>query len=271
MTLYHGIDVSLWQGDIDWNRIKQNTDIEFAIVRVSAGTKKDKNFSTNMNRAAAAGIHLGVYIYSLATSIDEAIKEADFVINTIKPYTIQYPVYYDIEDTIQSKLTNDERTSLIQAFCNRIQSANYISGVYSSSSWFQYKFNLNQLKKYEKWVAHWGVATPSYDGAYGMWQYSSTGKIEGISGNVDLNYCYLDYKNYPQNYIAGTQITLKDTPVYTSSIDQTSTKKLTGTYYLYDGILMNNRFRITNAKKSVNALPIGQHVTGYVLRTDIIK
>lgn len=269
MTLYKGIDVSRWQGVIDWETVKSNTDISFAIIRIGAGTSKDKYFTSNMTKALASGIHCGIYVYSLATSTQEALNEAEFVLKAIKSYDIKYPVYYDIEDSRQLKLSNKERTSLIQTFCDKVSSANYIAGVYANSHWFNTKFNLNQLKKYEKWIAHWEVSSPSYDGAYGMWQYSSTGKINGIVGNVDLNYCYINYLAYPQNFKAGTKVILQNTPIYTSSIKSQPSSYLTGTYYIYDGIVMNNRFRITTLKKNVKVLPVVSKVTGYVKLKDI--
>lgn len=270
MTLYKGIDVSRWQGNIDWTTVKETTDIHFAIIRASAGISRDKFFTTNVTNALACGIHCGVYVYSMATTIEEAQKEAEFILKAIKPYEIKYPVYYDIEDSRQMKLSNKERTALVQAFCDKINAANYIAGVYANFHWFNTKFDMNKLKKYEKWVAQWEVATPGYDGAYTMWQYSSTGKITGIRGNVNLNNCYVDYLTYPQNFKAGTKLTLKNTPLYSSSIRKQPAAYLTGTYYIYDGIAMNNRFRITNLKKNVKALPISAKVTGYVQLKDLV-
>lgn len=270
MTLCKGIDVSHWQGVIDWNAIKQTNEISFAIIRVGAGTQKDKYFTTNISNALAAGIHCGVYLYSLATTTKEVLEEAEFVLKAIKAYDIKYPVYFDMEDSKQMKLTNEERTSFIKTFCDKISAANYISGIYAKSNWYTTKFNLNQLKKYEKWVAHWEVSSPDYDGVYTMWQYSSNGKIDGITGNVDLNYCYVDYLKYPQNFKPGTKLTLNNTPIFTSSINKKPSSYLYGTYYIYDGILMNNRFRITNLKKHVKNLPISSNVTGYVMLKDIL-
>lgn len=270
MTLLQGIDVSKWQGSIDWATLKETTDISFAIIRVGAGTSKDKYFSSNMNNASAVGIHCGVYVYSMATTPEGAQKEAEFVLKAIRNLDVKYPIYYGIEDSRHLKLSTKERTELIQAFCDKINAANYIPGIYASASWYNTKFNLNQLKKYEKWVAHWGVSSPNYDGAYGMWQYSSTGKVNGIQGNIDLNYCYVDYLSYPQNFKAGTKITLNNTPIYSSSIRKEPSSYLNGTYYIYDGIIMNNRFRITNMKKNVKASPISQKVIGYVRLKDLL-
>ena len=172
MAKTKGIDVSKWQGEIDWKKVKYSG-IIFAIIRAAAGQKKDKKFISNIKNATKAGILCGVYLYSYATTIAEAKAEAEFLLNIIKPYKITYPVYYDIEDTVQARLTNAQRTDLICAFCNTIQKNNYIAGIYASTSWFKNKFNLNRLKKYEKWIAQWYTTSPSYDGAYGMWQYSS--------------------------------------------------------------------------------------------------
>ena len=269
MTRMKGIDVSHWQGLIDWDTLKKSTDISFAIIRVGVGTKKDKYFNSNVAKALAANIYCGVYVYSKATSPEEATEEADFVIKSIKSYNIRFPVYYGIEDSRQLRLTNEERTALITSFCDRISAAHYIPGVYANTNWFNTKFNLNLLKKYEKWIAHLGVTAPSYDGAYGMWQYSSTGKVDGIEGDVDLDYCYINYLAYPQNFKIGTKLILNNVPLYTSSIRKEPSSTINGTYYIYDGIAMNNRFRITELKKNINTLPISEKVTGYVKLSDL--
>ena len=270
MTRTNGIDVSRWQGTIDWMELKKSTDLSFAIIRVGAGNKKDSMFKTNITQALAQKIPCGVYLYSHATTKEQAVKEAEFVIKAVKQYTIQYPIYYDIEDDRQLKLTTPQRTQLCKAFCDKILEANYIPGIYANSNWFNTKLDLSQLKKYEKWVAHWGTTEPDYDGAYGMWQYSSTGKVKGIDTAVDLNYCYIDYTKYSQNFKIGQKIILENTPVYTSSVKKTPSSYMNGTYYIYDGILLNNRFRITNLKKNVNATPISSKVTGYVKLDDIL-
>lgn len=263
MTRKNGIDVSHWQGLIDWELVSKDN-IEFCIIRVGAGTKRDTKFSFNIKNALSAGLNCGIYIYSKATSTLQAQAEADFVLRSIKPYNITYPVYYDIEDDCHLKLTKKERTSIIKAFCDKIADSHYIPGVYASASWFRTMFDLNGLKKYEKWVASWNSNSPNYDGAYGMWQYSNLGTIQGIQTAVDLNYCYKEYETYPQNLKKGRSVVLTKVPLYSSATTKHVSSYVNGTYYIYDGILRNNRLRITNRKDRVGKLPLSTNVTGYV-------
>ena len=177
MIIKKGIDVSHWQGTIDWNKVAKSGDVDFSIIRVGGGTKKDPMFKKNIEGALEQGMHTGVYLYSYAKTEAEAKKEAEFVIKNVKSYMINYPIYYDIEDKAQANLSTTECTNLVKAFCDEILSANYIAGMYANTSWFNTKFQLDQLKKYEKWIAHWGISSPSYAGAYSLWQYSNKGKV----------------------------------------------------------------------------------------------
>ena len=192
-----GIDVSKWNGKIDWKAVK-NEGIDFVIIRCgyrgsSAGALiEDPNFKTNIKGAQAAGLKVGVYFFTQAVNEAEAVEEASMVIGLCKGYGITYPVYLDVEgsngrgDTISAA----QRTANIRAFCGTIQNAGYKPGVYANKTWFTSKINTSQLTSFKIWLAQY-AASPSYTASrYDMWQYTSKGKVSGISGNVDLNIMY---------------------------------------------------------------------------------
>lgn len=193
---YDGIDVSRWQGTINWQKVKA-AGIDFVMIRAGYGMEYDQvdaNFHTNIKGAQAAGIQTGVYWYSYAVSTSEALKEAKVCYNTIKGYKLSYPVAFDIEDPTQSSLSTTAISNITKVFCNHMESQKYYVSVYSYASFLKDKMNSSVTSNYDVWVAHTGVTKPNYSGNYGMWQYSHTGTVSGISGNVDLNY---GYKNYP--------------------------------------------------------------------------
>lgn len=163
------------------------------MLRAAASTRTDKQFTRNMENAAAQGIPCGVYLYTMASTPEEAVKEADYLLRLIKPYSIALPVAYDIEDKVQHQLTTAGRTELVLAFCNRIRQAGYRPAVYSSLSWFGSMLDLKKLEGIDKWVTHWDVKKCGYTGVLHLWQYSSKGSVAGIKGNVDMNISYHDY------------------------------------------------------------------------------
>lgn len=189
-----GIDVSRWQGDIEWEKVKDDG-IEFVMLGIgryrSGQGIPDPLFEHNMQQALAQGIHVGVYLYSEAKNEEEAREEAKFVLEQIDGYKISYPVAFDIEDDIHRNMTTKQRTDITIAFLEVIEKAGYYPMIYASESWFNSSMDLARLRKYDKWVARWGsfVAFEPLS----MWQYSSTGRVKGISGNVDLDYSYKDY------------------------------------------------------------------------------
>ena len=186
-----GIDVSKHQGVIDWQKVKA-AGIEFAIVRAGYGmyeNQVDSRFAENMAGAKAAGIPVGVYWYSYAVSISEAIREAEACIKTIEPYQSQIvlPVAYDWEDKTQGAMTADTTAACCKAFLDRIAAAGYRPMLYSFSNWLETRLQDPRLDEFPRWVAHVGVEKPVCSKPYLMWQYSHTGTVSGISGNVDLN------------------------------------------------------------------------------------
>ncbi len=202
ITSIAGIDVSEHQGDIDWNAVK-NAGIEFAIIRVGYRTygggeiTLDTTFEQNLQNADAAGIKTGVYFFSQAIDPEEAIEEADAVIDAIRPYNITYPVIFDWElitgDSARTDaMTVDNLADACISFCERVKSAGYTPMIYQNKNTTMFKLDLPKLQDYDFWLAEYGDK-PTYYYDYQMWQYSSTGKVPGISGEVDMNISFKDY------------------------------------------------------------------------------
>lgn len=194
---FKGIDVSKWNGNINWSKVK-NAGIDFAMIREGFGVKNpnqiDKKFKENILGAKNSGVNIGVYHYSYACSAEEATDEAHFCLENIQDLQPEYPVVIDIEDKSQLKLTTHERTDIVKAFCEEIEKAGYYAMFYCNLNWlnnYLYKDELTQ--KYDLWLAQWNIGSPSHE--CGIWQYSSTGNIDGTNGYVDLN---ISYKNYPE-------------------------------------------------------------------------
>ena len=194
---FKGIDVSKWNGNINWDKVK-SAGINFAIVREGYGKKDprqiDKKFKDNINGAKSVGIHTSVYHYSYADSVEDAINEARFCLENIEGFKLEYPVIIDVEDKEQLKLNNRQRTDIVKAFCSEIEKHGYYAMFYCNLNWLNnYLYKDELLPKYDLWLAQWNIDKPSC--TCGIWQYSSTGKIDGIDGNVDID---ISYKNYPE-------------------------------------------------------------------------
>ena len=189
-----GIDVSYHQGTIDWGKVK-NSGIEFAIIRIGYGmydNQKDTQFETNYKNARAVGIPVGVYHYSYAKTVDEAKREADLVLKWLNSRDLDLPVYFDIEDKTQQNLGKDVLNNICKAFCNAIEAGGYWAGIYSNKYWATGLIDGPTLgKRYTYWVAQYNSKC-TYTGPYAMWQYSSSGSVNGISGRVDMNYLYAE-------------------------------------------------------------------------------
>lgn len=188
----NGIDVSEHQGVIDWTRVKA----DFAIIRAGYGreiSQKDKKFDINYAGAKAAGIPCGAYWYSYAQSEEEARIEAAVCLEIIKGKQFEYPIYFDVEEQRTLKLGVDKVSAIINAFLRELEKAGYFAGLYMSAYPLKNYVNDTTRRRYAVWVAHYGVSKPDYNGQYGMWQKSSSGRVEGINGNVDIDECYVDY------------------------------------------------------------------------------
>lgn len=197
-----GIDISEHQGDIDWQQVR-DAGIEFAFIRVGFRTygggiiNLDEHCHKNIQEAAAAGIKVGVYFYSQAVNTDEAIEEADIVLDSIAGYDITYPVVFDWEIVSDDNARTDSVSvetlaDCCVAFCERIRAAGYTPMIYQNKSTAMRKLDLPRLKDYDFWLAEYGNE-PTYYYDYKIWQYASDGNVPGINGRVDMNLCFTDY------------------------------------------------------------------------------
>lgn len=189
-----GIDISAWQGNVNFANLPE--DVSFVMMRAGFGrlaSQVDKQFVNNYNKAKAAGMPIGAYWYSYAMTPAEARLEAQACMQVLGNRQFEYPIAFDIEEPKQLALGVTKVSEIITAFCEEMEKAGYYVSVYCSSYYLNHTVNQSVKDKYDVWVAHYNVAKPTYTGAYGMWQYSSTGRVTGISGNVDMDYCYRDY------------------------------------------------------------------------------
>ena len=191
-----GIDVSEHQYDIDWRKAAADG-VKFAIIRTgyrgytSGGLYEDKYFRQNMQGALDAGIQVGVYFFSQATSVREAKEEAAYVLEQIAPYEVTMPVVFDMEILAQDYRTyNMSRRTLYRctrAFCEAVEEAGYESMIYMTQYLGYQKYTLRELTDFGFWFAEYYVNYPSFVYDIDIWQYSDTGSVAGISGNVDMD------------------------------------------------------------------------------------
>ena len=198
-----GIDVSRYNGNIDWNAVK-NSGVSYVIIRcgyrgsASGALVEDSAFRKNIQGASNAGLKVGVYFFTQAVNEVEAVEEASMVLSLIKGYNLTYPVFLDVEVTSGNNgradhISVDTRTAVCNAFCQTIQNSGYKAGIYANKTWLTTHINTPALTGYKIWLAQYAAA-PSYSRTkYDMWQYSSKGKVAGISGNVDMNISYMGY------------------------------------------------------------------------------
>ena len=188
-VLYRGIDVSRWQEEINWSQVAKD-DISFVMLGTRSKGAVDPYFHKNIQNAAANGIKVGVYIYSLATTTDMAVQEADFVLNLIADYPVSYPVAFDMEDSTQGNLSKAELAAIANAFCKRISAAGYYPVIYANDNWLKNKLDMSQMN-YPVWVARYS-ARPSYQNPV-MWQATSSGSVKGINTRVDIDFQFKDF------------------------------------------------------------------------------
>ena len=193
-VMRRGVDVAHYQGDIDWKTAKAN-DIDFVMLGTRYRGEVDPLFWQNVRGAEAAGVDIGVYIYSYATSVEMAEKEADFVLNLIKDVPISYPVAFDAENAETLGLQpKDKITDIVNAFCKKISDAGYFPILYANENWVKTKLDMNALSKYPLWVA-------AYERKYTqtqavMWQGTESGNVPGIEGGVDIDLQFKDLSSY---------------------------------------------------------------------------
>ena len=192
-----GIDVSTHQGRVDWDRVKASG-VAFAILRCGYGsdmpTQDDKQFARNVAECERVGMPYGVYLYSYATNIGMAESEARHVLRLLEGKKPQYPIYYDLEDGgTTGRCDNATILKIAQTFVETLEAAGYWAGIYANLHWHNTRLTDAWYDGKARWVAQYNDRC-TYRGPYGMWQYASDGKIDGIAGGVDMNWCY---KNYP--------------------------------------------------------------------------
>lgn len=333
-VLTKGIDVSVWQGDIDWDKVKADG-IDFAILRCGYGSnltdQDDSKFARNVAECERVGMPYGVYLFSYAQTVEAAKSEAAHVLRLIKGHKLQYPVYYDLEDSkTTGKCSKDLILKMAKAFVAAIEAEDYVAGIYANKYWNTTYLTDAWYNTKPRWVAQYNSKC-TFTGEYGMWQYTSSGTVSGIKGKVDMNYCYVDYPTlmkteHKNGYVAtskpkeeakpklksidviarevlagkwgngtdrknklkkagydynkvqarvnellkiknikkGDAIVLKKEPLYANASTKKVSRYISGTYYIYDGVEINGRYRITNNRKRVGKKPAALNVTGYI-------
>jgi len=188
-AIAQGIDVSKHNGTVNWDQVAASG-MKFTFIKVGS-TKSgiDPQFAANITGAQAAGLKTGVYLYSYATTPEQAANEANLVLEWIAPYTVNYPVVFDIEDKCHKNLTNQQLIDIINAFCTVIDAAGYYPMVYSNKNMFTQKMD---NAGWDRWVAQYNSSCETNNNVC-FWQYSSSGSVNGVGGRVDVNYQYKDY------------------------------------------------------------------------------
>lgn len=201
---YVGVDISKQTGSVNFNGLKA-AGVDYVMIRLggrgySTGQiTLDENFKTNIEGAIAAGLDIGVYFYSQAVNQDEAIQEANFVVQNLEPYKgkVRYPVAFDMEfvsndETRIDGLSREERTTVAQSFLEGVKAAGYVPMLYGDKEWLIKEIDLAKLQDYDVWLAQ-ETDMPDYPYQYAMWQYSTSGVLNGITGDANLNICFIGY------------------------------------------------------------------------------
>lgn len=192
-----GCDVSQWQGNIDFTKVKA-AGYKFVIIRCNNWDNnyncvvKDTCFESNYRKAKAAGLDVGVYYYTWQTDAAGARRDAQLCKEYIKGKTFEYPVYFDLEWNKAFEKGKSVCSAMVDTFCGAMEKAGYFAGLYISRSPLQQYIIADIANRYALWVAEYGSKC-NYGGSYGMWQYSDKGRVNGISANVDMDICYVDY------------------------------------------------------------------------------
>lgn len=283
-AISRGIDVSMHNGTVNWEQVAASG-IQFTFIK--AGSTKsgvDPQFAANITGAQASGLKTGVYLYSYATTPEQAANEADLVLQWIDPYTVNYPIVFDIEDPCHKSLTDQQMIDIINAFCMKIDAAGYYPVVYSYKNMFTSKLS---IAGWDKWVAQYGDSC-EYNNNVCFWQYSSHGSVNGVGGRVDVNYQYKDYSDLiiPEGFLAHNDsvrfyrnwrmqkgwIEYNDTRYYldgAGNLVRGWFTDATGTYYLTpeDGSIARGQCYIDGANYYFTAE--GVKTSGWVMLNDL--
>lgn len=183
-----GIDISYCQTQVHWEEVTAG----FAIIKAGQRDFTDPMFESHYKGAKAEGIPCGAYWYLDALTVEDAKKEADAFLQRLAGKQFEYPVFLDLENEAQFRLGKDKVSALIRAFLQKVESAGYWVGLYGNLSSLTYYTDDDIKKRYSIWLAQWDVTKPTYGGSYGIWQHA-VGKADGIAGDCDLDYCYIDF------------------------------------------------------------------------------
>jgi len=199
-TVLRGIDVSYAQGKIDWATVAASGQIDFAILRCGYGQDQldqdDTTWDTNAAACEQYNIPYGTYFFCYARTPEEAAGEARHALRLLEGKNLTYPVFYDMEySNWQGNLTDEQYAAIAQVFCNTLEEAGYTVGVYANLDWWKNRLVDPCFDNWYRWVAQYND-TCDYTGTYHMWQYTDSGRIDGISGNtVDMNLSYVNFAN----------------------------------------------------------------------------
>lgn len=191
-----GIDVSKHNGTINWEKVKADG-IEFAIIRIGIGNdskdQDDPMAERNIQECERLGIPYGVYIYSYALTQSQVDSEVAHVLRMIEGFNPEFGVFFDMEDdTLSKNLTKDQLNNFAFRFMTKISSKGYKAGLYANKYWLTAYLTNSNLQKFMTWIANYGLGdtqSPEYNKPYQIWQYTSEGRVDGITGNVDLDVC----------------------------------------------------------------------------------
>lgn len=207
---YAGIDVSVYNGNINWSTVK-NSGIDFAMIRDGIGgdpgywdVQKDTKFEQNYSGAVQNGVKVGAYHYSYATNVTMASQEADECLYILKGRHLDLPVAYDLEDKCQKNLSTQLMGQIVQTFCEKIRKAGYRVVIYSSVDFYNNHLTSPLVSRYNTWIAHWTDASAPNFSDYTMWQYADDGTVPGISGACDLDYRYPTFQSDTSSYSFGS-------------------------------------------------------------------
>lgn len=211
MVERYGIDVSRWQGVIDWDKLAENADLSFVILRAASGCAYDSKFKEYIKEIKRVKIPFGLYFASTALSVEDAEKEADFAIGVLREHGSDYPAFYDVELASQKALGTETVTAILKTWLDRVSAAGYNAGYYTNKAWLDTVIDEKQLEGYPLWYAAYPSVSEktltdapkdnreklSYPQA-AIWQWSSNGRVDGINAKVDLNVCYETYPASPK-------------------------------------------------------------------------
>lgn len=189
-----GIDISKHNGSVDFDKLK-NDGVKFVIIRGGYGSlekQKDERFEDYYKKAKQSGLPVGAYWYSYAINTNEAQAEAEMCLKVIKNKQFEYPIYFDLEEPSAFKTGKKNCSEMVKAFCNLLEKSGYFAGLYMSRYYLQNYITDEVAKRYALWIAEYNSSC-NYKGDYGMWQYSSSGKVSGVKGNCDMDRCFVDY------------------------------------------------------------------------------